>query len=104
MLFLITLIIQSFFFCLCMLIDPSHQRAGGNLRYFEQMLFSELRDIDQTKKEPTEETTIQLVTYERPKDYLPERDIYEALCRGEGIKMVSTIKKEEPVKAVKIKF
>ncbi|MCI4386760.1 hypothetical protein PGIGA_G00066280 [Pangasianodon gigas] len=68
-------------------IDPSHQRAGGNLRYFEQMLSSELRDMDQTNKEPTEETSIQLVTYERPKDYLPERDIYEALCRGEGVKM-----------------
>ncbi|XP_034166917.1 prolyl 4-hydroxylase subunit alpha-2 isoform X7 [Pangasianodon hypophthalmus] len=67
-------------------IDPSHQRAGGNLRYFEQMLSSELRDMDQTNKEP-EETPIQLVTYERPKDYLPERDIYEALCRGEGVKM-----------------
>ncbi|XP_017348313.1 prolyl 4-hydroxylase subunit alpha-2 isoform X4 [Ictalurus punctatus] len=68
-------------------IDPSHQRAGGNLHYFEQILSNELRDMDQTKKEHSEETSIQLVTYERPKDYLPERDIYEALCRGEGVKM-----------------
>lgn len=79
-----------------MLIDPSHQRAGGNLRYFEQMLSDELSDINLTKKEPTEKTSYQLVTYERPKDYLPERDIYEALCRGEGVKMVSGIKQKEP--------
>lgn len=27
--------------------------------------------------------------YERPVDYLPERDVYESLCRGEGVKLVS---------------
>ncbi|XP_060791852.1 prolyl 4-hydroxylase subunit alpha-2-like isoform X4 [Neoarius graeffei] len=68
-------------------IDPGHQRAGRNLQYFEQMLSSELRDLEQTKKEPSKETSIQVVTYDRPKDYLPEREIYESLCRGEGIKM-----------------
>lgn len=26
--------------------------------------------------------------YERPTDYLPERDVYESLCRGEGVKLV----------------
>lgn len=26
--------------------------------------------------------------YERPSDYLPEREVYESLCRGEGIKLV----------------
>lgn len=26
--------------------------------------------------------------YERPADYLPERDVYESLCRGEGVKLV----------------
>lgn len=26
--------------------------------------------------------------YERPVDYLPERDVYESLCRGEGVKLV----------------
>lgn len=25
--------------------------------------------------------------YERPVDYLPERDVYESLCRGEGVKL-----------------
>lgn len=56
------------------------------------MLSNELRNIEQTKKELTEETSNQLVTYDRPKDYLPEREAYEALCRGEGDKMVSAIR------------
>ncbi|XP_067280830.1 prolyl 4-hydroxylase subunit alpha-2 isoform X4 [Pseudorasbora parva] len=68
-------------------IDPSHQRAGGNLRYFEQLLSKELRDMGRSQQEPADERPIQLDTYERPKDYLPEREVYEALCRGEGIKM-----------------
>ncbi|XP_022542510.1 prolyl 4-hydroxylase subunit alpha-2 isoform X1 [Astyanax mexicanus] len=68
-------------------IDPSHQRAGGNLRYFERLLSKELREMDQNRPEPTEEKPIQLGTYERPRDYLPEREAYEALCRGEGIRM-----------------
>lgn len=29
--------------------------------------------------------------YERPVDYLPERDVYESLCRGEGIKLVRCV-------------
>ncbi|XP_046723949.1 prolyl 4-hydroxylase subunit alpha-2 isoform X4 [Silurus meridionalis] len=68
-------------------IDPSHQRAGGNLHYFEQILSNEQLDKDQTTKEPTGDSSIQLATYDRPKDYLPERETYEALCRGEGVKM-----------------
>lgn len=38
--------------------------------------------------EPASEEPIQLGTYIRPKDHLPERETYEALCRGEGLKMV----------------
>lgn len=38
--------------------------------------------------EPASEEPIQLGTYNRPKDHLPERESYEALCRGEGLKMV----------------
>lgn len=38
--------------------------------------------------EPPSEEPIQLGTYSRPKDHLPERETYEALCRGEGLKMV----------------
>uniref|UniRef100_A0A671XHL8 procollagen-proline 4-dioxygenase n=1 Tax=Sparus aurata TaxID=8175 RepID=A0A671XHL8_SPAAU len=67
-------------------IDSSHQRAGGNLRYFEKLLFKQLNEMNQAYEPPSEEP-IQLGTYSRPKDHLPERETYEALCRGEGLKM-----------------
>ncbi|XP_049896504.1 prolyl 4-hydroxylase subunit alpha-2 isoform X3 [Epinephelus moara] len=67
-------------------IDPSHQRAGGNLRYFERLLSKQLSELKQ-EYEPASEEPIQLGTYRRPKDHLPEREAYEALCRGEGIQM-----------------
>ncbi|XP_023659248.1 prolyl 4-hydroxylase subunit alpha-2 isoform X2 [Paramormyrops kingsleyae] len=68
-------------------LDPSHQRAGGNLHYFEKLLQKELRESERAKPNPSEERPIQLGTYDRPLDYLPERETYEALCRGEGIKL-----------------
>ncbi|XP_034062521.1 prolyl 4-hydroxylase subunit alpha-2 isoform X2 [Gymnodraco acuticeps] len=68
-------------------IDPSHQRAGGNLRYFEGLLTKQLSELNQEDYPPPSEEPIQLGTYTRPKDHLPERDIYEALCRGEGLGM-----------------
>ncbi|XP_010766978.1 prolyl 4-hydroxylase subunit alpha-2-like [Notothenia coriiceps] len=67
--------------------DPSHQRAGGNLRYFEGLLTKQLRELNQEDYPPPSEEPIQLGTYTRPKDHLPERDVYEALCRGEGLGM-----------------
>ncbi|XP_028838583.1 prolyl 4-hydroxylase subunit alpha-2 isoform X1 [Denticeps clupeoides] len=73
-------------------IDPGHQRAGGNLRYFEKLLSAELTEKDQSQQEPMSEQPITLGTYKRPRDYLPERETYEALCRGEGVKM--TIKRQ----------
>lgn len=67
-------------------LDPSHERAGGNLRYFERLLEEEREKIvsNQTEAEPASQESI----YERPVDYLPERDVYESLCRGEGVKLV----------------
>ncbi|XP_061106308.1 prolyl 4-hydroxylase subunit alpha-2 isoform X5 [Conger conger] len=70
-------------------IDPSHQRAGGNLRYFEKLLSTEMREQARKPTDPASERPIDLATYERPRDYLPERDTYEALCRGEGVKMTT---------------
>eukprot|EP00064_Thunnus_orientalis_P012704 superscaffoldBa00001982_g12739 len=67
-------------------IDPSHQRAGGNLRYYEGLLFKQLKELNQAYQ-PVSEEPIQLGTYSRPKDHLPEREAYEALCRGEGVRM-----------------
>uniref|UniRef100_A0A8C5GFX1 procollagen-proline 4-dioxygenase n=1 Tax=Gouania willdenowi TaxID=441366 RepID=A0A8C5GFX1_GOUWI len=67
-------------------VDPNHDRAGGNLRYFERLLTKQLHEMNQTYQPPSEEP-IQLGTYVRPKDHLPEREIYEALCRGEGLRL-----------------
>ncbi|TRY58911.1 hypothetical protein DNTS_003118, partial [Danionella cerebrum] len=69
------------------LADPGHQRAGGNLRYFERLLLKEMRDAEEDHQKAPDERPIQLNTYQRPKDYLPEREVYEALCRGEGVKL-----------------
>lgn len=72
--------------------DSTHERAGSNLRYFEKLLEKEReekeKDKSVNKTVTTTEAVVQSGAYERPLDYLPERDIYEALCRGEGVKMV----------------
>ncbi|XP_061754578.1 prolyl 4-hydroxylase subunit alpha-2-like isoform X2 [Nerophis ophidion] len=69
-------------------IDPNHQRAGGNLRYFERLLLKQQNEEEEKKTDQlASEEPIHLGTYNRPLDHLPERDIYEALCRGEGVKM-----------------
>ncbi|XP_073211743.1 prolyl 4-hydroxylase subunit alpha-2 isoform X4 [Lepidochelys kempii] len=67
--------------------DSAHERAGSNLRYFEKLLEKErVAKLLNTTSTITESAT-QGGLYERPADYLPERDTYEALCRGEGVKM-----------------
>ncbi|CAJ1063494.1 prolyl 4-hydroxylase subunit alpha-2 isoform X3 [Xyrichtys novacula] len=67
-------------------IDSSHERAGGNLRYFERLLTKQLNEMNQ-EYQPASEEPIQLGTYSRPKDHLPEREAYESLCRGEGLQL-----------------
>ncbi|XP_076994504.1 prolyl 4-hydroxylase subunit alpha-2 isoform X3 [Tamandua tetradactyla] len=67
-------------------LDPSHERAGGNLRYFERLLEEEREKMLSNQTTEVEPTT-QEGHYERPTDYLPERDVYESLCRGEGVKL-----------------
>ncbi|XP_072846282.1 prolyl 4-hydroxylase subunit alpha-2 isoform X1 [Pogona vitticeps] len=68
-------------------LDPSHERAGNNMRYFEKLLESEkeVQSLNETSDSTEPKTSGGI--YDRPQDYLPERDIYEALCRGEGVKM-----------------
>ncbi|XP_008102940.2 prolyl 4-hydroxylase subunit alpha-2 isoform X1 [Anolis carolinensis] len=68
-------------------LDPSHERAGSNMQYFEKLLENEQNEkaLDDAPN-ATEPSTYNGI-YERPRDYLPEREIYEALCRGEGVKM-----------------
>ncbi|CAL8399082.1 unnamed protein product [Boreogadus saida] len=67
-------------------LDSGHQRAGANLRYFERLLSKQLTEVKQSELTSFEEP-IQIGTYARPKDHLPEREVYEALCRGEGVQM-----------------
>lgn len=63
-------------------LDPTHQRASGNLKYFEYQL------VKQKKAEDKDEGEARAKTKKgRPDDYLPERKKYEQLCRGEGIRM-----------------
>uniref|UniRef100_A0A8C8T790 Prolyl 4-hydroxylase subunit alpha-1 n=1 Tax=Peromyscus maniculatus bairdii TaxID=230844 RepID=A0A8C8T790_PERMB len=66
--------------------DPEHQRANGNLRYFEYIMTKE----KDTNKSASDGQSDQKTTPRKKGiavDYLPERQKYEMLCRGEGIKM-----------------
>lgn len=68
-------------------LDPEHQRANGNLRYFEYIMTKE----KDTNKSASGDQSDQKTTPKKKGiavDYLPERQKYEMLCRGEGIKMV----------------
>lgn len=72
--------------------DPTHQRANGNLKYFEAQLEKQ-RQAEAAAEGEEHETRQQDKRDEqmkRSKDPLPERKRYEQLCRGEGIKMVRT--------------
>ncbi|KAM6116567.1 prolyl 4-hydroxylase subunit alpha-2 isoform 3-T3 [Pterocles gutturalis] len=71
-------------------LDSTHERAGSNLRYFEKLLEKQREEKEKEKSNKSvaaTEPVVQSGAYERPLDYLPERDIYEALCRGEGVKL-----------------
>ncbi|XP_035002019.1 prolyl 4-hydroxylase subunit alpha-1a [Hippoglossus stenolepis] len=61
-------------------LDATHQRANGNLKYFEYQL-SKQKKMEEAEGRQTRETRVP------PDDYLPERKSYEQLCRGEGIRM-----------------
>ncbi|XP_054454629.1 prolyl 4-hydroxylase subunit alpha-1a [Anoplopoma fimbria] len=64
-------------------LDPTHQRAKGNLKYFEYQLEKQ-KDMEEEKGE---EGRQRRENRGRPADYLPERKKYEQLCRGEGLRM-----------------
>ncbi|KAL2778794.1 prolyl 4-hydroxylase subunit alpha-2 isoform 3 precursor [Daubentonia madagascariensis] len=75
-------------------LDPSHERAGGNLRYFERLLEEEREKMLSNQTEA--ELGTQEGIYERPVDYLPEREVYESLCRGEGVKLLARATVRDP--------
>uniref|UniRef100_A0A8C8HQR9 procollagen-proline 4-dioxygenase n=1 Tax=Oncorhynchus tshawytscha TaxID=74940 RepID=A0A8C8HQR9_ONCTS len=72
-------------------LDSAHQRANGNLKYFEYQLAKQKKvEAEEGLKEKEEREREKREVSEkkgRPADYLPERRKYEQLCRGEGIKM-----------------
>uniref|UniRef100_UPI0037E823CE prolyl 4-hydroxylase subunit alpha-1-like n=1 Tax=Semicossyphus pulcher TaxID=241346 RepID=UPI0037E823CE len=63
-------------------LDPTHQRANGNLKYFEYQLGKQMK-VEGREEEEAEGRKRK----GRPDDYLPERKKYEELCRGEGLRM-----------------
>ncbi|CAJ0950277.1 unnamed protein product [Ranitomeya imitator] len=65
------------------ILDPEHQRGNGNLKYFEYIMTKEDNKSSTTDSDPVVPKTKK----GRPKDHLPERQKYEMLCRGEGVKM-----------------
>ncbi|XP_062989044.1 prolyl 4-hydroxylase subunit alpha-1 isoform X2 [Elgaria multicarinata webbii] len=71
-------------------LDPEHQRANGNLKYFEYIMTKEKeKEANKTVAQKDEQTEKETKTQKKgpSKDYLPERQKYEMLCRGEGLKM-----------------
>ncbi|XP_038125634.1 prolyl 4-hydroxylase subunit alpha-1-like [Cyprinodon tularosa] len=64
-------------------LDPSHQRANGNLKYFEYQLSKQRKMEDDDE----EQRRLKKENRGRRDDYLPERNHYEKLCRGEGVLM-----------------
>ncbi|KAF7203652.1 prolyl 4-hydroxylase subunit alpha-1 isoform X3 [Nothobranchius furzeri] len=65
-------------------LDPTHQRANGNLKYFEYQL-SKQKKVE--GREDEEQQKQRKESQGRHDDYLPERNKYEKLCRSEGIRM-----------------
>lgn len=72
-------------------LDPEHQRARGNLKYFQ---FQREKQRNASDHQSPEEggnagrnRTNAASEKKRFREPLPERKMYEKLCRGEGIRM-----------------
>lgn len=98
---MITFVVISFcsFNCSHMFTDPEHQRAKGNLKYFEFQLEKQRKDAEEKTPKETEKRVETDTTEKKKKkkkkfetktsfQLIPERKKYEMLCRGEGVKMV----------------
>ncbi|XP_060795464.1 prolyl 4-hydroxylase subunit alpha-1a isoform X3 [Neoarius graeffei] len=66
--------------------DPAHQRANGNLKYFEYQLAKQ-RKAEREQKGTEEEKKERENREVDRKDFLTEKKKYEQLCRGEGIRL-----------------
>lgn len=70
-------------------IDPLHERAMGNKLFYEKQLLTqmetsskEMRGDDGTENVPVEKVVVREVSNPRIFD-LPERRLYEMMCRGD---------------------
>lgn len=76
--------------------DPEHQRAKGNLKYFEFQLEKQKKAAQDEPPKETQQEEEDVAKEQKKKSgkkgesvrLVPERKKYEMLCRGEGIKMV----------------
>ncbi|XP_027023756.1 prolyl 4-hydroxylase subunit alpha-1a isoform X2 [Tachysurus fulvidraco] len=69
-------------------LDPTHQRANGNLKYFEYQLAKQRKvDEDQRGTEEEEKEEREKGEADKKKDVHTERKKYEQLCRGEGVRL-----------------
>ncbi|XP_028279664.1 prolyl 4-hydroxylase subunit alpha-1b isoform X4 [Parambassis ranga] len=74
-------------------LDPEHQRAKGNLKYFEFQLEKAKKSAEEESAKQEErgkrETTEKKKKQKSQKTFslIPERKKYEMLCRGEGIRL-----------------
>ncbi|KAF3708094.1 Prolyl 4-hydroxylase subunit alpha-1 [Channa argus] len=73
-------------------LDPEHQRANGNLKYFQFQLDKQRKTEEdetqkQVKREKRETSDKKKKNNNVSNHQIPERKKYEMLCRGEGIKM-----------------
>ena len=99
----VTICNHLYYFCRSLIfifLDPEHQRANGNLKYFEFQLAKQKKadeeraekDKERGKRETTEKKK-EKPKKKVPNQLLPERKKYEMLCRGEGIRMVRKARK-----------
>ncbi|XP_060943078.1 prolyl 4-hydroxylase subunit alpha-1b isoform X2 [Limanda limanda] len=73
-------------------LDPEHQRANGNRKYFEFQLEKQKKAEESESIVKKERGTRETGEKKKPRknitnQLLPERKKYEMLCRGEGIRM-----------------
>ncbi|KAM9726843.1 prolyl 4-hydroxylase subunit alpha-1b isoform 2-T2 [Menidia menidia] len=74
-------------------LDPEHQRAKGNLKYFDFQLEKQKKAADENPQKEKERGKRETTKTEKRKfskkalSLIPERAKYEMLCRGEGIRM-----------------
>ncbi|XP_037542038.1 prolyl 4-hydroxylase subunit alpha-1b [Nematolebias whitei] len=76
-------------------LDPDHQRAKGNVKYFEYQLEKQKKSAEEEtekqkergKRETPEKKKKKKKLSKQTFSLIPERKKYEMLCRGEGVRM-----------------